>query len=97
MAHGLECKKGGLVIQHFKTLPHSSCSPRPTTGRSADVEETEGMSTPTEEERGALLIRNLWKHQTDCMLDVQITNLDAPSNIHRKPEAVLLSQEREKK
>ena len=66
-------------------------------GRSADVEETEGMSTPTEE-RGDLLIRNIWKHQTDCILDVRITNLDAPSNIHRKPEAILLFHpiEREK-
>ena len=56
--------------------------------------ETEGMSTPTEE-RSDLLIRNLWKHQTDSILDVRITNLVAPSNIHRKLEAVLLSHERE--
>ena len=54
------------------------------------------MSTPTEE-RGHLQIGNIWKHQTDCILDVRITNLDAPSNIHRKLEAVLLSHEREKK
>ena len=45
-------------------------------GRSPDVDETEGMSTPTEE-RGDLLIRYLWKHQTDCILDMRI-----PSNIH---------------
>ena len=42
-------------------------------------------------------LQSLWKHQTDCILDERITNLDAPSNIHRKPEAVLLSHEREKK
>ena len=35
-------------------------------GRSADDKETEGISTPTEE-RGDLLIRNIWKHQTDCI------------------------------
>ena len=57
--------------------------PQINPGRSRDVEETEGMSTPTEESTD-LLIRNLWKHQTDCILDVLITNLDAPSNIHRK-------------
>ena len=51
------------------------------------------MFTPTEE-RGDLIIRNVWKHQSDCFLDVRITNLDAPSNIHRRPEAV---HEREKK
>ena len=54
------------------------------------------MYAPTEA-RDDILLRNIWKHQTDCILDVRITNLDAPSNIHRKPEAVLLSQEREKK
>ena len=32
--------------------------------RSADVEETEVKSTPSEE-LVDLLIRNLWKHQTD--------------------------------
>ena len=56
--------------------------------------ETEGMSTATEE-RGDLLIRKLWKHQTDCILDVRIPNLNAPSNISET--GVLRSQEREKK
>ena len=44
------------------------CLPRIDPGRRA--EPTEG--------RGDLLIRNIWKHQTDCILDVHITNLDAP-------------------
>ena len=65
-------------------------------GHSADVEKTEGMSTPTED-RGDLLIRKLWKHQTDGILDVRITNLDTPSSIHRKPESDLLSHERERR
>ena len=34
---------------------------------------------------------NLWKHQPDSILDLRITNLDALSNIHQKPESVLLS------
>ena len=52
------------------------------------------MYTPTEE-RGDLLILNIWKDQTDCILDARITNLDEPSNISsEKPEAV---HEREKK
>ena len=62
-------------------------------GHSADVDETEGLSTPTEE-RDDLLIWNIWKRQTYCILDVRITNLDAPSNILGKPEAVLLSHVR---
>ena len=54
------------------------------------------MST-SKKERGDLLTSNIWKDQTDCILDVRITNLDAPSMSHREPEAVLLSQERKKK
>ena len=45
------------------------------------------MSTPAEE-RGDLLISNLWKHQNDCFLEVRTTDLDVPSNIHRKPEVL---------
>ena len=53
------------------------------------------MTTPTEK-RGDILLRNIWK-QDDCILDVRITYLYAPSKIHQKSEAVLPSHEREKK
>ena len=110
IAHGLECKKGGLVIQRHDKIKFElqdlatralipyvvRNEPQIYLGRGADVDNAEGMFTPTEE-RGDLQIRNLWKHQTDCIMDVRITNVDAQSNIHRKPEAVLLSQERQKK
>ena len=91
---GLECKKGGLVIQchdeiklELQDLAARALirdEPQIYPGRSADVEETGGMFSPTEE-CSDVLSRNLWKHQTDCILDVRITNLDAPSSTHRKP------------
>ena len=103
-----ECKKGGLIIQRhdeiklelqdlaaralIPSVVHDE--PQIYRGRSTNVEETEEMSTPTEE-HGDLLIRNIWKNQTDGILDVLITNLDAPSNFHRKPETVHISHERE--
>ena len=49
------------------------------------------MSTPTEE-HGDLLIRNIWEHQTDCVLDESWCTIQH----YRKPEAVLLSHESEK-
>ena len=83
MKSSLSFKTLPLVLSsHLKSATNHNCP-----GRSADLEETEGMSTPAED----LLIRNIWKHQPDCILDVRITNLDAPSNFHRKLEAVLLS------
>ena len=108
IARGLECKKGGLVIQRHdeielelqaiaaRALIPSLVRDEPQIypSRSEDGEESEGMSTPAEE-RGDLPIITIWKHQTGCILDVRITNLDAPSNIHWAPEAVLHSHERE--
>ena len=41
----------------------------------------ECLFTPTEERGDLLLVRNIWKHRTDCILDMRFTNLDAPFNI----------------
>eukprot|EP00957_Ditylum_brightwellii_P078853 5996152-Ditylum_brightwellii.AAC.1 len=43
------------------------------------------------------MIRHLWKRQTDCILDIRITDTDAKSCISRPVEAVLAAQEKEKK
>ena len=82
MALKQECKTGGLVIQRHYEIKFElqelaagalipsvvRDDPQIYPGRSSNVEETEGMSTPAEE-RGDLLVRFLWKHQTDCILD----------------------------
>jgi hypothetical protein len=49
------------------------------------------------EERGDVLIRGLWAHGTDCIIDVRVTDLDAMSNISRNPDKVLESHEKEKR
>jgi hypothetical protein len=47
--------------------------------------------------RGDLLIRGLWAHGTDCIIDVRVTDTDAKSNLSKAPAKVLESQEKEKK
>ena len=90
----IERKKGELVFQRHdeikfelqdlaaKALIPSVFRDEPQIypGRSVDDEETEGMSTPTKE-RGDLYLLGIIEN---CILDVRITNLDAPSSIHRK-------------
>ena len=93
IAQRIECKTRGLVIQRHDEMKFElqdlaaraliPCGipneqPQIYPGRSADIEETEAT-----EERGDLLIRNIWTHRTDCIMDVHIRNLDAPSNIQR--------------
>ena len=48
-------------------------------------------------DRGDVLIRGLWAHGTDCIIDVRVTNTDAKSNIAKDPRKVLEQHEREKK
>ena len=57
VAHGRKCKKGGFVIQRHEEIKSVKALPQIYSDRSTDVEETEGMSTSTDE-RGDLLIRN---------------------------------------
>ena len=68
----------------------SFCSPPQIyPSRSADVKETECLH----QQKNVAIYR----HQTDCIENIRVTNLDAPpSHIHRKPEADL-SRERDKK
>ena len=47
--------------------------------------------------RGDLLVRSLWKNGSDCIIDVRVTDLDAPSYASRDPAKVLASHEQQKK
>jgi hypothetical protein len=50
------------------------------------------------EDRGDLLIRGLWAHDTDCIIDVRIKDVDAnKSDRSRELAKVLAAHEREKK
>eukprot|EP00957_Ditylum_brightwellii_P157562 11992749-Ditylum_brightwellii.AAC.1 len=43
------------------------------------------------------MIRHLWKHQVDTVIDVRITDTEAKSYILHPLEAVLAAQEKDKK
>jgi hypothetical protein len=46
-----------------------------------------------EEARGDILIRGLWTHGTDCIIDVCITDINAKSNRSKDPIKVLATHE----
>jgi hypothetical protein len=49
------------------------------------------------EDRGDILIRGLWSHGTDCIIDVRITDVDAKSNRSKDSDKVLEAHQREKR
>jgi hypothetical protein len=121
--HGMECKKGGLVIIRHNEIRdelhdlaaqafnNSSVRDEPQIHPSRHEEQKEASEESPEsqqvirtlskqassEERGDILIRNLWQNGTDCILDVRITDTDAASYRHKDPKKVLEQHEREKK
>ena len=96
----LECKKGGIVIQHHdkikfefqdivaRALIRSVVRDEPQSypGRSADVEENEGMSTPTEE-RGNKLIA-FWTCESRILMHHPIFNSSLSFAWARKEEEI---------
>jgi hypothetical protein len=54
-------------------------------------------SSSCDEDRGDLVIRGLWARGTDCIIDVQVTDLDCKSNRSKDPHRVLAQHERAKK
>ena len=51
----------------------------------------------TGELRGDLLVRNLWRNGTSCVIDVRMSDTDAKSYRTKDPHQVLKTQENEKK
>jgi hypothetical protein len=73
---------------------HPSCPKQ----RLEEGETTATVSSPKKEvEQGDILIRGLWGRDTDCIIDVHVTDPDCPSNRKFMTEKVLSKHEREKK
>ena len=56
-----------------------------------------GLAAEISGERGDILIRGFWEGNTDCIIDVQICDVNQPSYSNRKPHNILKSAETEKK
>ena len=111
--HALTCKVGGLIIQrhdeinkelaHLASLALKQSAIRaeplinPGSSRTPSNANPSDPQAPDTRERGDLLIRNLWENGTDCIIDVRVTDLDAPSYVSRSPAKVLASHEQQKK
>ena len=100
LQHGMECKKGGLVIQRHNEvrdcLVDISSQVWPSVIKEPIVREVD----PSSNDVGIRLdlgVQGLWSPQTEALLDIRIIDTDAPSYKHHTPEAVLESAAKEKK
>ena len=53
--------------------------------------------TSIEDLRGDIIIKGLFEQNQDCVIDVRVSNMDAPSYKTRNPYSGIKSQEAEKK
>ena len=100
LEHALDCKKGGLVTQRLNEV-------RDVIGDLASVVFKEVVKEPVVQETNDaegvpsliadLSIRGVWQPQTVALLDVRVTDTDAPSYSQRVVSAILSSAEEAKK
>ena len=83
-------------------MPNPPQSPTPTAPPNATTPPVSSPAPPapvvtTTAERGDLLVRGFFTPGTDCIFDIRIQDLDAPSYVNRASDKCLLSTEQAKK
>lgn len=105
--HILGCKKGGLIHQRHDELHDElgylgSHAMHPGEVREEPLiyagaaNHQSGAVLVDNTARGDLMIRGMWNHMTECIVDVRIMNLDSHSYLKRDSVKVLASQVKEK-
>lgn len=113
LEHALNCRKGGLIIRRHDDLKEelgflAGLATNPSAIRDEPLinlcpYNCDGEGSPANQsnrdnrERGDLLIPSLWRRGFDCIVDVQMNNLDATSYKDSDPMKVLENGERIKK
>jgi hypothetical protein len=108
--HAFSCRKGGLIIIRHNEIRDELCDmacrdfqpsairdePKIHQGRGTEQGEKD-KPMDDNENKGDVLIRGLWEKGTDCIIDVRVTDTDAPSYIKTSPAKALETAERAKK
>jgi hypothetical protein len=107
--HALSCKKGGLVLLcrneicdelgdlASKGLIPSAVRDEPRIYPCRSAPGTESLSAAALDAHGNLLVRGLFTRSTDCIIDVQVSDLDAPSYCNWSADKLLSLLEKAKK
>jgi hypothetical protein len=75
---------------------HNSCTCKDQEDKDHLVKRL-SVCNSLKEDRGDILIRGLWTRDTDCIIDICITDVDAKSNRSKALEKVLAAHKQEKK
>ena len=78
-------------------LSPSAVRDEPQIYLSQNSQEGDEGDRRSKSDRGDLLARFFWETGHDCIMDVQVTNLDAKSYQNRSPASILSQMERNKK
>ena len=113
LEHAQSCKVGGLIHGQHDDIKHElmnlaamairdsavRAEPLINPGSLASLRTNSDSNNDivSSEDRGDILVRNFWDKQHDLIVDVRVTDTDAPSYRKRDPMKILESQEKEKK
>jgi hypothetical protein len=99
LSHALDCSVGGLVGQrHNEVLAELAyLASEAFTPSAVRHEPLIDPVNHTSADRGDLLIRGFFENGTDCIIDVSVHDLDAPSYVSKDPPKVLKNLEQVKK
>ena len=111
--HAMNCKYGGVVHRRHDALKYELMNIAAMATRESAVgaeplinpgsltalrsNSDSNNDTVSSEDRGDIIVRSLWGNQHDGIIDVRLTNTDAPGYGDRDPKKVLQSAAKSKK
>ena len=99
VTHALDCCKGGLVTQRHNEIRDTICSLASMVWGQVTLEPV--VCDSLESSNGSLVadiaIRGVWQRQATALFDVRVIDTDAKSYLHRPPQSIIVTAEREKK
>ena len=111
--HAMNCKHGGVIHRRHDALKYELMNIAAMATRESAVgaeplinpgsltalrsNSDSNNDTVSSEDRGDIIVRSLWGNQHDGIIDVRLTNTDAPGYGNRDPMKVLQSAAKSKK
>ena len=99
VTHALDCRKGGLVTQRHNEIRDTICGLASMVWGQVTQEPVvcDSLDSGNSSLVADIAIRGVWQRQATALFDVRVIDTDARSYLHRPPQSIIATAEREKK